>query len=367
MNMSYERKMRILIISTVKYSYNGMTTVIKNLYMNEVFTREKVTFLVPASSNNELKKELMDFGFEVITDNLRNKNSIKYIKYLKGLIKKNCYDLIHIHGNSHTVILELLAAKMAGCPVRIVHAHNTACKHIILHRLLTPLFNKLYTHGFACSKNAGKFMFGEKDCKVINNAFNVSRYQFNTLFREKYRKEFNIKEDTVVIGHVGGFNSQKNQLFLIKVFELYYKINHNAVLLLIGDGNTRKNIEDEIAKLSLCDVVILAGNRSDVSAIINVMDYFVFPSLYEGLGIACIEAQANGLPILCASENIPSIIKINKNFKFMSLSDGEKKWAEELTKISKEREKEGFSNVLNAGYDLEREVQKLYEIYSKLV
>lgn len=359
--------MKILVISTVRYRKNGISTVIKNLYANEVFAGEKITFLFPEDSDAEMVAELQGWGYDVVLNDSRFKNLIQYVVYLAHLIKQNDFDIVHVHGSSATNVIELFAAFLAGASVRIMHSHNTSCTHMTLHRLMKPFVNLFCTDRMACSLEAGRFVFGKKKCTVIQNAFSVDSYRFQPEKRYENREKLGIDEDEIVMGHVGVLNDQKNQIFLVRAFGHYHKAQSNSRLLLMGDGANRSMIEAEIEKLGLTDAVSLLGSCSNVNELLNALDCFVFPSLYEGLGIAPVEAQANGLSVISSCDNVPEVIKINKNFKFLSLTEGEEVWAEEMAKISKERDFCGTENVRSAGFDLATEVARFYRYYQELV
>ena len=342
---------------------NGISTVIRNLYENTLYQKDRVTFLFPDQSNSEMVEALRALGYEVVINSDRSANTFRYISFLKRMIRKNGYDIVHVHGSSATNTVELWAAYLAKAPVRIMHSHNTSCKHMFIHRMLKPFVNLFSTHRMACSEEAGHFLFGKKECTVIYNAFDVSRYIFNDGIRRVQRKKLGISDDTVLFGHVGCLNNQKNQIFLIRAFRLAVEKNPLSHLVLIGEGENRPLLEKEIAENQLSANVTLMGNCSNVHEILNAMDCFVFPSLYEGLGIAPIEAQANGLSVLSASDRIPQMIRINENFQFLPLSKGEAAWADAMLRMEKARCVDGAENVRQAGFDITEEATRLHGRY----
>ena len=169
--------MRILIINTVPTGKNGITNVMFN-YLRAITADEITLDLVSINHpDDSYVEEVEQKGGCVYVLN-RLDGIIKYWSSLRDLIRGNHYDAVHIHGNSHTTILELTAAKAAGCVVRLVHAHNTTCTHIVLHKLFAPLFNALCTHGLACGEAAGKFMFGKNPFTVLNNGVDSDKFAF---------------------------------------------------------------------------------------------------------------------------------------------------------------------------------------------
>lgn len=359
--------MKILIISTVRYSKNGISSVIEKLYADEIFAKEELTFLFPLDSDADMVERLSAFGHCIKFQANRSKHILSYLSSLVKMLKKERFDIVHVHGSSATNVIELWAAYRAKIPIRIMHCHSNKNKYKLLHKLLKPSVNLLCTERFACSDEAGRFLFGKAEFKVINNAFDVSNYKFDPEKRKEQRKWLDINDQTIVFGHVGGINVAKNQLFLVRAFKLYHERNSNSALILVGDGPERTRIEREISDANLSDCVKLLGSRSDVSELLNAMDCFVFPSMHEGLGIAPIEAQANGLAVISASDNIPSKIKINKNFCFMSLSEGEAAWALKMDEIPKDRDDCGVNNVCEAGFDIPKERNNLYNTYINLL
>ena len=246
-----------------------------------------------------------------------------------------------------------------------MHNHNTRCSHPIINAIFKPLLNLCCNVRFACSKEAGTFLFGKRSCTVIINGFNVAKYKYNVDKRNELRRQFNLCNQTI-IGHVGVFNYQKNHEFLLNIFFEYKKTISNAVLILMGDGGLKEEIQSQAERLGLLDSVIFTGNRNDIHDLLNVIDVFVFPSRFEGLGIAPIEAQANGLPVI-ASNRVPEIVKINDNFLFLPLEDGEKVWSEKILKSQLTREENGCENVELAGFDIETVVANLYKTYEELM
>lgn len=356
--------MRIAVITSGKYQTNGISTVIDNLYANDVFNKESITFIFPTGSSFERIEILKSFGYKVLLLE-RNSNPIRYYFQLKKILNEGRFDIVHVNGNSATNTVELLAAKKAKIPVRIMHNHNTRCSHPIINSIFKPFLNSCCNVRFACSEEAGKFLFGKRSCTVINNGFNVVKYKYDADTRNQLRKQFNISNQ-IVIGHVGVFNYQKNHEFLLNVFFEYKKMKSNAVLVLMGDGGMKAEIQAQAERLGLIDSVVFTGNRADIHDLLNMLDVFVFPSRFEGLGIAPIEAQANGLPVV-ASNRVPEMAKVNNNFLFLPLESGEKAWSEEIYKLELRREEDGCKNVALAGFDIQTVVMNLYKTYEELM
>lgn len=204
-------------------------------------------------------------------------------------------------------------------------------------------------------------MFSGESFQVIPNAIDVANYQYNKSLREEVRRNFNIG-DRYVIGHVGRFNPQKNHDFLIEIFSAYHKKNENSVLLLVGEGNGMSDIKEKVNKLGLQDDVIFAGVRTDVNRIMQAMDIFVFPSLYEGLPVTMVEAQAAGLPCLI-SEQVPTECIFTDLVQINRLSDSLQEWIESIEQQRSTERKDQSESIIKAGYDIKSNAKKLQEFY----
>ncbi|OLU38469.1 glycosyltransferase [Ileibacterium valens] len=343
---------KVLEVSTGKLMYDGMTKVEISLLDNAPDDKN-VDFLLGKGALSEMKLELDKRNVNYYEGPDREYNVLRYLFFLYKLLRANNYDIIHIHGNSATMALDLLIAKLCNVKVRIAHSHNTVTKHPILHRILQPILSDLTTIPVACGKDAGEFLFGSKRMIVtIPNSIDVNLFKFNPIVRKKIRKELNV-DNKIVLGHIGRYSYQKNHNLLIDVYYEYYKSHPNSVLILIGDGELRESIENKINLLGLKDNVIILGNLSNVQDILNAMDIFLLTSRYEGLSVTAIEAQASGLPCLL-SDRISKETKISDNCFFVKSSSEIQNWIEELDKINlyKVDRLKGYEAVKASGYDL---------------
>nr|WP_256441378.1 glycosyltransferase [Exiguobacterium sp. s69] len=173
------------------------------------------------------------------------------------------------------------------------------------------------------------------------------------------REKLLIDKDSFLIGHVGRFTAQKNHEFLIKIFNEYCKKNNRLPhLVLVGEGNEENKIRDLVKQLNIADNVHFLGVRSDINKILNSIDLFLFPSLYEGLGIVLIEAQAAGVACLVSNE-VPKEADLDIDLIHrLDLSESEKIWAEKIEEIQK-RNKAIEWDVIE-----EALIEKKYEINS---
>lgn len=328
---------------------------------------------VAAVHNNspEMIDEYKKAGCNVIVFPDRMNETVKYFFELTKYLKKSRYDIIHVHGSSALMSLELLAAKLAGVPVRIAHSRNTKANNVRADKLLRPIFNYLYTSGIACGKEAGKWLFGEKEFTVLHNGKDFSKFCYDSKIREKERKKYNLDGKTV-IGHVGAFNYQKNQEYLVKVFMEYLRKNENAVLYLIGDGDEKSAVQARAKELNVESKIIFAGNVRDVPQRLQAMDIMAFPSRFEGLPNVVLEWQAEGLPCLI-SDKITKECAPSDLVKFASIEDDPKIWADKMEQMleqftdRKEQAKRGTQALKENGFDIVDATKQLENIYLELV
>lgn len=356
--------MKILIVNTVDFKVNGISTVIMNYYKNMRKENIIIDFLSIGDIDKEYKKEMEIYNSHIYTLD-RKGNPIKYFFELKKILKRNKYDIIHIHGNSSTMAIETLSAFISGIPVRIVHSHNTTCTHKIAHKVLYPILKNTYTNGVACGEEAGKWLFKEQEFKVIKNGIDLSKFKFSEEKRMIYREKINANGRTV-IGHIGNFVYQKNHKFLLETFSEVLKKDSNYILLLIGDGELIKELKEKAIELKIEKNVIFLGKTKNVVEYLSAMDIFVLPSHFEGLPLVLIEAQAVGLKFL-ASDKVSKESKITDLGKFLTI-DNINVWVEEILKYKKyDRScmaKQNHKAIKRAGYDISinaLEIQKLYE------
>lgn len=254
------------------------------------------------------------------------------------------YTIVHMHSTSKNYMV-LKYAKKYGIPMRITHAHasdfQTGSKiKKIIGSILKPKLIKYSTDFFACSKEAGKWLFGNKIANstrfsVIKNGVDYDKYKFNNNYRLKIRKKYNVKETDVLIGHIGRFTEVKNHDFMISLINKLVKQNSNYKIMFVGEGILEEKIKNEVIELNLQNNVIFAGYQPDVSMYLSAFDLFILPSKYEGLGLVLIEAQANGLKCIATKGKIPAEVKINNNFAFCDLMIDD--WTREIERCSKRR------------------------------
>lgn len=348
---------------------SGITNSVISYFLNMDKTEMMVDFVVPNKMECILKSIIKKNDSKIFELPMRNSKPFVYAKNLKEIINKEKYDIVHAHGNSCTLSIEMYCAKIAGAKIRIAHSRNTNCKYKIIHKALRPVFNYLYTHGFACSHEAGEWLFGKRKYNIINNAKNIEEYKYNSTLRREYRNKYKIN-NKIAIGHVGFFNYQKNHDFLIDILFELVKVDNNYILIAIGDGSLKHEIEEKVNKMGLNDHVIFTGQSMEVGKILQAMDIMVLPSRFEGLPNVVIEWQIACLPCIVSSR-VTEEVKITDLVKFLPLEAGPKIWAETISKIElTDRGKISdciISQITDAGFDIEESAIKLQQIYQNMI
>ena len=310
------------------------------------------------------------------SDNNSLSNWMILFKNIRNIINKNNYDIIEVHTGYPIIqtICSLAISKYKA--VKIAHTHSVSMEKVksIRQKLVTKicgsLINHRYDYLFACSISAGEVLYGKRAINgnkfyKINNAIEAEKFRYNATDREKIRKNYFLNSDTTVIGHVARLSEEKNQLFLIDIFQEYIKINNNSVLWIIGEGPARSKIENKIKQLKLEKKIILFGERHNIPELLQAMDVFVITSFSEGLCISAIESQAAGLPTIVSS-GVPDECNVTMLFGKISLSEPAIIWAETINNLFYKRE-DTFQWVKKAGYDINDAANKLQKLYLKCV
>lgn len=345
----------------------GTQALLMNIYRN--IDREKVQFdfLVEYPNKQFYDDEIISLGGKIFYTNIRNDyNIFKFKKQLKRILNENDYKIVHVHAFTIGYIC-LKTAKECNIPVRIAHSHNNETVHdskYFLKKIMQKLYTIYATDLFACSNEAGKYLFKNKKFTVLNNAIDTKKFEYNESIRRKMRSNLKI-ENNFVVGHVGRLHTQKNHDFLIDIFKEIKHKRENSKLLLIGTGPLENKIKEKIKNCKLENDVLFLGNRTDVNDIYQAMDVFVFPSLFEGLGIVTIEAQVSGTPVIC-SDKLPKEIEITNLCTKVSLDKDAVTWADICLKKSENEKKADLQykeEVVKAGYDILVTSKKLENYY----
>ena len=362
--------MKVLHIVT-HMNRGGLETMIMNYYRQIDKNKIQFDFLVHRECRGDYDNEIESLGGKIYRMPVLNPLSINYRRVLDTFFKEHSaeYDIIHCHLDCMSG-LPLKYAKKNGYRVRIAHAHNTNqegnFKYIVklFYKKLIPHYA---THFFACSIDAGKWMFGEYSFEVMRNAINSKEFIYNKSIRKIVRKELNIDNEEIVIGHIGRFDSQKNHIFLLEIFSEINKINPNTRLLLVGDGDLKIDIQEKAKSLGLLSRVIFTGVRQDVSRLVQAMDVFAFPSLFEGLPVTMIEVQASGLPSVISDKVPKETVLVKDIIHIMSLSDSAEDWAKQVLVMSSTGRFGRIDEIKESGFDIVEASDWLEKTYYSMI
>lgn len=358
--------MKVLVVVTAHFGFDGISNVAKNYYLYQNHKKVGMDLLtineIPKSLENEIERN----GDRNFVFSYRNINPLKYIINLSKLVKANKYDIVHIHGNSNTMFVDLWAAMLGGCKIRIAHSHNTKCDHPLINLLLRPLFKMSYTSAFACGVEAGEWLFRKGEAIVIANGVDLEKFVLNNDFRNQLKKKLGL-EDRLVIGHVGRFSIQKNHKKLLSIYEAIKRINPNVSLLMWGEGELMESVAKKADRIG--GDIRFMGTSNHIEECLHAIDLIVFPSLFEGLPLFLVEAQAMGVPCLL-SDAVSPMAKITDSVFYEKLEATDVEWAHEAIRIAsvskvEENAKTSHDKIRSAGYDIRINAEKLIEIYEK--
>lgn len=353
--------MRVLHIGLSHFP-GGVESFVKN-YFDALKGEVTFDFIDIYGQGIAFSDEFRKAGGKIFTVPNYKKHPLSTKKKLCKIIKK--YRCVHIHMLSAAGMIPLEAAASVGVEP-IVHAHNSDTVGLVRRMMHSRNVNKLRSipsfHA-ACGEEAGKWMWGDTGFTVIANAIDVEKFRFNERIRANIRDKFGCSEKTKVIGFVGRLATQKNPLYALRVFERFHHINDDSQLWIVGDGHMYDEVGSEIARLSLTQCVKMLGRRNDVNDLMQGMDVFLFPSVFEGLPITAIEAQASGLNVL-ASDVITKEAIILDSAMVLPLNENYSLWAERINTINMPENRAECADLISAaGYDISKAGEKLLKIY----
>lgn len=278
--------------------------------------------------------EIKQLGGRIFVVANPKRNILKYLWQVNRLLKKEQFDIVHnevYFGGG----INLLLAKKNGVKRRIAHSHATedGKSTSFLFNILRLFLNKLLldnaTDFLAVSKEAGDSLFQGHAYEIVHNGIDISLYQNQRVAGEKIRRSLGISQETFVVGNIGRLENQKNQMLLIQIFNELQKQQPNSILLIIGDGSLRKQLQSEVVKLNLEKKVLFLGERNDIPALLASLNVFVMTSIYEGLPMVGLEAQAAGLKLVL-SNTISKDTKLTPNVLFVDLKANLNSWVNQI-------------------------------------
>lgn len=360
---------KILHINSSISTNSGVMSVIMNYYRH-INTREvQFDFMYYIENQNDYKEEIKNYGGNYYLIETP-KHLLKFKKDLDLFLKRHQgeYKIVHLHDIFLARFIYRIL-KNNGIDQLIVHCHSAKwSSHFfsgLRNRILCRHIDHYADQFFACSHAAGSFVY-DKNVKytVINNAIDIEKFQYVKEIRNQLREKMNLT-DKIVIGHVGRFSIEKNHSFLIQIFKEVLNVEKNAVLLLIGEGELKKEMETMVKELKIEDKVIFLGNRKDVYLFYQVMDVFVLPSLYEGLPLVGVEAQISGLRCIM-SNNVTQEVCLT-DVSFLDLADNMDLWVKKIIEKSYEQRIDNSAEIVREkGFSITDEALKLQEKYKNM-
>ena len=359
---------RVLHIVT-HMNRGGLETMIMNYYRHIDRSRLQFDFLVHRSNMADYDEEILSMGGKIYRLSSLNPLDPRYLRSLDTFFAEHKeYRIVHCHLDCMAGI-PLKYAKKHGVPVRIAHSHNSNqtkdAKYILklfYKRNIVKYANRL----FACGDDAGKWMFKTDEFTVLNNAIDAASYSYCAETARSVRAGFGIPVHALIVGHVGRLCPQKNHSFIIRIFAEILKKRSDAVLLLVGEGELRAETEKLAEELGARENVIFAGLRSDVPELLQAMDVFLFPSMYEGLPLSMVEAQAAGLPCLI-SDKVPIECKKTDLVQQISLEESPEVWANAVLSAADTQRKNTLEDIRRSGFDVRENAQWLQDFYFGVV
>ncbi len=365
---------RVLHVVSSTSQSSGVMSCVMNYYRSLDKEKIQFDFLCFKKTDVNFNSEISCLGGNIFCVNKPSiKNLFRTYREFDSFFSNNAAKYIAVH--LHEVYLVHFInhfCKKYNIKHLITHAHTTKYsdnpKNALRNRIMCFGLNNTATDLFACSKAAGEFYYGKKavkggKVKIIPNAINLEKYKFNETIRNKVRKELNI-ENKFVIGHIGRMAPPKNQKFLLKIFREVKKEKNNAILLMIGDGPLKGEIEKEIDNLNIKDSVVLLGIRHDVPELLMAMDVFVLPSLYEGLPVVCVEAQAAGLRCML-SDNITKEVDCGL-CEFIPLDKSPSIWRQEILKKLVNNRNLTINKIINDKFSIIQQSKILEKLYFEI-
>lgn len=361
----------------------GIETFVTNVQKNIDVDQFDVHFLIYKNTNRDLfYKNIIEKNGGTIEDASAGFEKNFLIRHIKQrinyfhILKKQNFNIVHVHASSGLQGLEVLLAHIAGVKNIIVHSHSSKLGKAtkfnwmkkIIHKIGIGVIKKYANEKLSCSDEASKWMFPSADKDeviLIHNGIPCKSYLFDLIKRNEIRENLNINNNQIVFGHIGSFTEAKNHEYIIDIFSEIVKRQPNAVLLLIGDGPLQSVIEEKVRRAKLHNVQFL-GIRNDCAQVLMAMDCMLFPSFWEGLPIVVVEAQASGLPCVL-SDTITKQVDVCNLLTYLSLELPAEKWCDTaISAIHKNARENYHVEVSKSSFDIAFTTRELEKIYLNL-
>ncbi len=357
--------MKRLLCIVGSMDVGGAETFLMKIYRKINKENYQMDFCVAKQDKNFYEDEIMSLGGKIYRIIPKYKNTLKNFHDIKKVVKENNYKYVLRISQHSLSALELLAAKLGGAKVLCFRSSNTSGGggkiSSLIHYLFRPILNKIAKIKIAPSTEAATYMFGKNIVKkgkytLIKNGLDIEKFKYSKQKREEIRKKLNLT-DKFVVGHVGRFSGQKNHKFLLEVFKEVLNKKNNSILLLIGKGELKDEIKEYARRLGIIDKIIFYGISDATNDLYCAMDYFVFPSLYEGMPNAILEAQTSGLQCL-VSDNVTKECDVTELVTFKSLDESANEWSKVIVNDKEVDRMQYAVSMKDNGYDINDVIKK---------
>lgn len=360
-------KRKILIVMGGSYmGIGGIESMIMNYYREINKQNLKIDFVFFGNGQGLYDDELEENGSSQYHLPIKSRHYIKSKTEMKKLLLREKYDVVHANLNAAGILEALKEAKICGVPIRVAHAHST--NHGTTNKIKWYLndwdrkrIKNYSTHNFACSDLAGKWYFGSERYEIVHNAICPEKFMFDSNKRERIRSD-NEVTDKFIIGHVGNLGYPKNQEFLIEVYAQVYQENKQTELWLIGEGEHLEHLKCMSRELGIEENVKFLGRRNDVPELLQAIDVFALPSLFEGFPVSVVEAVAAGLPCV-VSDRITRMVKLTDDVVMLNIDNNHKEWKDTILKYQNHKRANNLKVITEAGYNIKVEAKKMEKFY----
>ena len=362
---------RILYVHGSTMNRGGTEAYMMNYYRHFDRSRLQVDFVVHGFGEGAYDAEIKAMGGRIFHVPVKSQDPVGNLRELRKILSSGEYRVVHAQLDTMNAPV-LKIAKDCGVPVRVSHSHNTAVQtsnplKLLLNELTRRQIPKVATHLFACSEPAGQWLYGGRDFRVIPNAIDLHRFAFDPVKRKEIRAALGLAEDAVVIGHVGRFSRQKNHPFFIPLMKILLERDDRCRLVLVGDGPDQALFRQQARAAGIGHAIRIVEACPNVQEYYNVFDVFCLPSLFEGLGIVGLEAQANGLPCI-VSDAVPAALNVCGSLRYLPIGEKDPAvWADNVMKLAaKPRDHRAAEALRAAGYDIFAAAAALQDWYLEI-
>lgn len=360
---------RRLCLFCETWASGGIESFLFNVLTHADLTSLEIDLVAARMADSVFTQPLADLGIQFVELSGNTRKVKENRRLFRELLERRHYAVVHLNLFQGLSLAYAKLAAQAGVPVRIAHSHNAGLRKsparplkLALHRWGRWRYGRYATHRWACSGLAAQFLFGAQSFQFIPNGVDAARFSFDLQVRRQIRQELGLG-DALVVGHVGRLCPQKNQSFLLDVFARLHRQQPNSVLLLVGEGEDRPALEAKAKSLGLETAVLFYGASHQVEELYWAMDCLVMPSLFEGLPVTAVEAQAAGLPCLL-SQCVTRECALTGQTVFLPLDAGVQTWSETVLELISPADRAAAGDtVAAAGFDIHTVAERIRETW----